>query len=193
MPRPITRPLIRHEHTNRALALVAALLVLAAVVAVTVDRAEPAEYAETIPPLRLVAPAADPTDGLGAAVYLHAVDDARRAEAERIAAEQREAARRAAERRASRSARRSNPGGSGAHRGYATWYECTAAVENGGDYGRSTNRSHFGRYQFARSTWASYGGDPAEWGSASPAEQDRVFARAVAAGGESNWRPYNGC
>lgn len=87
---------------------------------------------------------------------------------------------------------RSAPSG-GSHRGYATWWECTSMVENHGDYGRSSNRTHFGRYQFSRGTWAAYGGDPATWGSASPEEQDRVFQNAIDKGGESNWRPYNGC
>lgn len=81
----------------------------------------------------------------------------------------------------------------GSHRGYATWYECTSMVENGGDYGRSTNRSHFGRYQFSRSTWVTFGGRAETWGYATPEEQDRVFANAVAQGAESHWRPYNGC
>jgi hypothetical protein len=81
----------------------------------------------------------------------------------------------------------------GGHRGYATAEECIAMVEHGGAYDRSTNPTHFGRYQFSRSTWIAYGGDPATWGSASPAEQDAVFARAMAAGGQSNWLPYDGC
>lgn len=79
------------------------------------------------------------------------------------------------------------------HRGYATAVECIGAVENGGDYGRSSNPGHFGRYQFSRPTWAAYGGNPATWGSASPEEQDSVFANAVAADGLSNWLPYDGC
>lgn len=81
----------------------------------------------------------------------------------------------------------------GSHRGYASAVECIGAVENGGDYGRSSNPSHFGRYQFSRPTWAAYGGDPSTWGYASPTEQDAVFANAIAAGGLSNWTPYDGC
>ncbi len=70
---------------------------------------------------------------------------------------------------------------------------CIARVENGGKYDRSTNPTHFGRYQFSRGTWAEYGGNPADWGSASPAEQDAVFANAMARGGQGNWTPYDGC
>jgi hypothetical protein len=81
----------------------------------------------------------------------------------------------------------------GTHRGYATSEECVGAVENGGDYGRSSNPGHFGRYQFSRPAWATYGGNPDTWGSASPADQDTVFANAVAADGLSNWLPYDGC
>jgi len=81
----------------------------------------------------------------------------------------------------------------GAHRGYPTAAACIAAVEHGGAYDRSSNPSHFGRYQFSRGTWIAYGGNPATWGNATPQEQDAVFARAVAAGGLSNWLPYDGC
>lgn len=84
--------------------------------------------------------------------------------------------------------------GHGAHRGYPDARTCVADTENGGSYGRSSNPSHFGKYQFSRSTWAEYGGNPATWGSASPAEQDAVFERAWRSpGGPSNWLPYDGC
>lgn len=109
------------------------------------------------------------------------------------AAEDAERARQANRRRAARSAPTAKQSGKGRHRGYGSWQECTAMVENGGDYGRSSNRSHFGRYQFSRSTWVLFGGDPGEWGHASPADQDRVFANAVAQGASGHWTPYNGC
>lgn len=70
---------------------------------------------------------------------------------------------------------------------------CILARENGGSYGRSDNPSHFGAYQFDRSTWASNGGNPADWGSASADEQNQVFANTVAASGYSSWTPYDGC
>ncbi len=70
---------------------------------------------------------------------------------------------------------------------------CIIQHENGGDYGRSSNPTHFGRYQFSRSTWIRYGGDPNTWGHASPEEQDRVFRRAVNENGYQDWTPYNPC
>ena len=70
---------------------------------------------------------------------------------------------------------------------------CIRARENGGSYGRSGNASHFGAYQFDRQTWAANGGSPGNWGSASAAEQDRVFANTVASSGYSAWTPYDGC
>lgn len=70
---------------------------------------------------------------------------------------------------------------------------CIRAHENGGSYGRSGNATHFGAYQFDRSTWAANGGNPADWGSASSAEQDRVFANTVASSGYSAWTPFDGC
>jgi hypothetical protein len=36
-------------------------------------------------------------------------------------------------------------------------------------------------------------GNPADFGHASVAEQIQVFANALAAGGQSNWQPYDGC
>lgn len=70
--------------------------------------------------------------------------------------------------------------------------ECIGSTENGGDYGRSTNPTHFGRYQYDRQTWAANGGDPDTWGSASPEEQDRVFADTLARYGTAPWRG-DGC
>ncbi len=70
---------------------------------------------------------------------------------------------------------------------------CIRASENGGSYGRSSNSSHFGAYQFDRQTWAANGGNPGDWGSASASEQDRVFANTVASSGYSSWTPYDGC
>lgn len=70
--------------------------------------------------------------------------------------------------------------------------ECIGSTENGGDYGRSTNPNHFGRYQYDRQTWAANGGDPDHWGSASPDEQDRVFRDTLARYGTAPWRG-DGC
>jgi hypothetical protein len=52
---------------------------------------------------------------------------------------------------------------------------------------------HYGLYQFSASTWAAYGGNPADFGHASTAEQNQVFATALARGGQSNWSAYDGC
>lgn len=82
----------------------------------------------------------------------------------------------------------------GSHRGYASAKECVSMVENHGDYGRSSNPTHFGRYQFSKGTWAAYGGNPDTWGTASPSEQDAVFETAWnSPGGPNNWLPYDGC
>lgn len=73
---------------------------------------------------------------------------------------------------------------------------CVASCENGGSYGRSTNGSHFGRYQFSQQSWASFGGDPSHWGSASAEEQDQVFENAWSQGRavqESQWLRWDGC
>lgn len=39
--------------------------------------------------------------------------------------------------------------------------------------------TYWGKYQFDRSTWAANGGNPASYGSASEAEQDRVAAQVT--------------
>jgi LysM repeat protein len=70
---------------------------------------------------------------------------------------------------------------------------CVIARESGGDAQVMNATGHYGLYQFSESTWAAYGGDPADFGHASVAEQNQVFANALAAGGQSNWAPYDGC
>lgn len=69
---------------------------------------------------------------------------------------------------------------------------CVRMAENGGSYSWATGNGG-GAYQFLESTWVAYGGSAAEFGSASPAEQDRVFMNALAAGGQGNWSSYDGC
>jgi nucleoid-associated protein YgaU len=71
--------------------------------------------------------------------------------------------------------------------------QCVIARESGGDAQVMNSTGHYGLYQFSASTWAKYGGNPADFGAASVAEQNQVFANALAAGGESNWAPYDGC
>jgi LysM repeat protein len=70
---------------------------------------------------------------------------------------------------------------------------CVIAAESGGNPQVMNSSGHYGLYQFSASTWAAYGGNPADFGDASAAEQNQVFDNAVAAGGESNWAPYDGC
>jgi hypothetical protein len=70
---------------------------------------------------------------------------------------------------------------------------CVRSRESGGNYQATNAGGYYGAYQFSASTWAAYGGSPADFGNASAAEQDRVFANAIAQGGQSNWAPYDGC
>ena len=67
------------------------------------------------------------------------------------------------------------------------------ARESGGNPQVMNSTGHYGLYQFSASTWAAYGGNPADFGNASVAEQNQVFANALAQGGQSNWAPYDGC
>jgi len=71
--------------------------------------------------------------------------------------------------------------------------QCVVSRESGGQPQIMNSSGHYGLYQFSASTWAAYGGNPADFGNASVAEQNQVFANALAAGGESNWAPYDGC
>jgi LysM repeat protein len=70
---------------------------------------------------------------------------------------------------------------------------CVIAAESGGNPQVMNASGHYGLYQFSASTWAEYGGNPADFGDASVAEQNQVFDNAIAAGGESNWSLYDGC
>ncbi|HYZ57852.1 MAG TPA: transglycosylase family protein [Streptosporangiaceae bacterium] len=71
--------------------------------------------------------------------------------------------------------------------------QCVVARESGGNAQVMNASGHYGLYQFSASTWAAYGGSPADFGHASVAEQNQVFASALAQGGQSNWSPYDGC
>lgn len=70
---------------------------------------------------------------------------------------------------------------------------CVVARESGGNAQVMNSTGHYGLYQFSASTWAAYGGSPAAFGNASAAQQNQVFANALARGGQSNWSPYDGC
>ncbi|HME65478.1 MAG TPA: transglycosylase family protein [Streptosporangiaceae bacterium] len=71
--------------------------------------------------------------------------------------------------------------------------QCVIARESGGNSQVMNGSGHYGLYQFSASTWAAYGGSPADFGSASVSEQNQVFNNAVASGGQSNWSAYDGC
>jgi LysM repeat protein len=77
--------------------------------------------------------------------------------------------------------------------GSGSFQSCVIARESGGNSQVMNSSGHYGLYQFSASTWAAYGGNPADFGNASVAEQNQVFNNAIAAGGQSNWAPYDGC
>jgi LysM repeat protein len=77
--------------------------------------------------------------------------------------------------------------------GSSSFQSCVIARESGGNSQVMNSSGHYGLYQFSASTWAAYGGNPASFGNASVAEQNQVFNNAIAAGGQSNWAPYDGC
>ena len=79
------------------------------------------------------------------------------------------------------------------YRGDSSFQECVITRESGGNSQVMNSSGHYGLYQFSASTWAAYGGNPADFGHASVAEQNRVFDTAIAAGGQFNWAPYDGC
>ena len=70
---------------------------------------------------------------------------------------------------------------------------CVVERESGGNPDVWNASGHWGLYQFSASTWAEYGGNPADFGHAGVAEQEAVFMNAMARGGEFNWAPYDGC
>jgi len=71
---------------------------------------------------------------------------------------------------------------------------CVISRESGGNAQVMNASDHYGLYQFSASTWAAYGGNPADFGDASVAEQNQVFDNAMATpGGAGNWSSYDGC
>jgi LysM repeat protein len=81
----------------------------------------------------------------------------------------------------------------GTYSGGSGFQACVIAAESGGNSQVVNSSGHYGLYQFSSSTWAEYGGNPADFGDASVAEQNQVFDSAIAAGGASNWTLYDGC
>ena len=70
---------------------------------------------------------------------------------------------------------------------------CVIARESGGNSQVMNSSGHYGLYQFSEATWVAYGGSAASFGNASVAQQNQVFANALAQGGQSNWSAYDGC
>jgi Tfp pilus assembly protein FimV len=70
---------------------------------------------------------------------------------------------------------------------------CVIARESGGNAQVMNATGHYGLYQFSYSTWVANGGSAADFGNASVAEQNQVFANAYAASGTAPWAPYDGC
>ncbi len=70
---------------------------------------------------------------------------------------------------------------------------CVIARESGGNSQVMNSSGHYGLYQFSASTWSAYGGSSSDFGHASVAEQNQVFNKALAEGGQSNWSAYDGC
>ena len=77
--------------------------------------------------------------------------------------------------------------------GDSAFQQCVISRESGGNSQVMNSSGHYGLYQFSASTWAAYGGNPADFGHASTAEQNQVFNNAIAQGGQSNWSAYDGC
>ena len=71
--------------------------------------------------------------------------------------------------------------------------QCVVAAESGGNSQVMNSSGHYGLYQFSEGTWVAYGGSAASFGNASVAQQNQVFANALAQGGQSNWSAYDGC
>lgn len=55
-------------------------------------------------------------------------------------------------------------------------------AESGGNPQIWNPSGHWGLYQFAAGTWASYGGPPGDFGNAGAGEQEQIFMNVVAAG-----------
>jgi LysM repeat protein len=74
-----------------------------------------------------------------------------------------------------------------------SFQQCVIQAESGGNAQVMNSSGHYGLYQFSQSTWDAAGGNPADFGNASVAEQNQVFQNAYAQWGTSPWAPYDGC
>lgn len=174
---------------SSALVAVVAIALLLAAVLVIVGHASSAQHASHTP----WPSTSDLEDRAAQSIAHHRAVEAqiaREVEAERQAALKRAQDERRASRQSTgqRGSTKRSPSLSGSHRG-SCGLDYIRAHENpvANPYGRSTNPTHFGAYQFDRDTWQSNGGNPATWGTASPEEQDAVAARTYAARGSRPW------
>lgn len=85
------------------------------------------------------------------------------------------------------------PVASATYHGSSGMQQCIIARESGGNAQVMNATGHYGLYQFSEATWVASGGSAATFGHASVAEQNQVFANAVAARGYSDWAAYDGC
>ena len=75
----------------------------------------------------------------------------------------------------------------------SSFRSCVIRAESGGNAQAMNSSGHYGLYQFSRATWSGAGGNPADFGHASVAEQNQVFSSAYAKWGTAPWARYDGC
>jgi LysM repeat protein len=75
----------------------------------------------------------------------------------------------------------------------SSFEQCVIERESGGNPQVMNSTGHYGLFQFDYGTWVSGGGNPADFGHASVAEQEQVFASVYAARGTEPWAPSDGC
>jgi Transglycosylase-like domain/LysM domain len=85
------------------------------------------------------------------------------------------------------------PSSAGSAAPAGSFQQCVISRESGGNAQVMNGSGHYGLYQFSYSAWTGAGGNPADFGNASAAEQNQVFATAYAQDGTSPWAPYDGC
>lgn len=76
--------------------------------------------------------------------------------------------------------------------GTSAYQQCVIQAESGGNPQIFNSTGHYGLYQFAYGTWVANGGNSADFGHASVAEQNQVFATTYAADGTQPWES-DGC
>ncbi len=74
-----------------------------------------------------------------------------------------------------------------------SFQQCVISRESGCDSQVMNSSGHYGLYQFSYGTWVASGGNPADFGHASAAEQNQVFSSAYAQYGTSPWGSFDGC